>query len=184
MSNYFDHLFLCIAADIWSVGCIMGELMLRRPLFPGNNCILYNLSSSSHFPLPLKLQPCGGIEMCILSLLLLLRCIGHTAYLDAVCCYRPSCVVYRSVGQSVTLVSPAKTAEAIEMPFGSRTLVCPGNHALDRGPDPPCEETILRGKGHPIVKYTNTLWSSVQKWLNLSRCRLGCGIGWAQGIIC
>jgi len=28
-----------------------------------------------------------------------------------------------SVGQSVTLMSPAKTAEPIEMPFGLRTLV-------------------------------------------------------------
>ena len=37
------------------------------------------------------------------------------------------------------------------------------------------------GKGHPIVKYSDTLQSSVQKWLNWSRCRLGCGLGWAQG---
>jgi len=33
-----------------------------------------------------------------------------------------------SVGQSVTLVSPAKTAEPIEMPFELRTMVGPGNH--------------------------------------------------------
>jgi len=26
--------------DIWSVGCIFAELMLRRPLFPGHNCTL------------------------------------------------------------------------------------------------------------------------------------------------
>jgi len=38
-----------------------------------------------------------------------------------------------SVGRSVTLVSPAKTAEPgpIEMPFGLRTPVGPGNHVLD-----------------------------------------------------
>jgi len=36
---------------------------------------------------------------------------------DAVYCYRPSSVVCLSV----TLVSPAKTAEPIEMPFGLRT---------------------------------------------------------------
>jgi len=36
-----------------------------------------------------------------------------------------------SVGQSVTLVSPAKTAEPIEMPFGLRTRVGPRNHVLD-----------------------------------------------------
>jgi len=41
--------------------------------------------------------------------------------------------VARSAGLclSVTLVSPAKTAEAIEMPFGLKTQVGPGNHVLD-----------------------------------------------------
>ena len=47
-------------------------------------------------------------------------------------CYQPSSVVCRSVCryvcQSVTLVSPAKTAEPIEMPFGLGTRVCPRNH--------------------------------------------------------
>ena len=42
-----------------------------------------------------------------------------------------------SVCPSVTLVSPAKTAERSEMPFGLRTWVGPGNHVLDGGPDPP-----------------------------------------------
>ena len=37
-----------------------------------------------------------------------------------------------SVGLSVTLVSPAKTAAPIELPFGLRTLVGPGKHVLDR----------------------------------------------------
>ena len=46
-------------------------------------------------------------------------------------------VVCRSVGQSVTLLSPTKTAEPIEMPFGLRTWVGPRNHVLDWGPDPP-----------------------------------------------
>jgi len=32
-----------------------------------------------------------------------------------------------SVSRSLTLVSPAKTAEPIEMPFGSRTRVGQGN---------------------------------------------------------
>jgi len=45
---------------------------------------------------------------------------------DAVYCYRPSSVVCLSVCRSVTLVSPAKTAEPTEMPFGLRTLVGPG----------------------------------------------------------
>jgi len=41
-----------------------------------------------------------------------------------------------SVCRSVTLVSPAKTAEPIAMPSGLRTRVGPGNHVLDGGPDP------------------------------------------------
>ena len=41
-----------------------------------------------------------------------------TTYVDAAYCYRPSNVVCRSVGLSVTLVGPAKTAAPIEMPFG------------------------------------------------------------------
>jgi len=36
-----------------------------------------------------------------------------------------------SVSLSVTLVSPAKMGEPIEMPFGLRTLVGPGNHVTD-----------------------------------------------------
>ena len=56
----------------------------------------------------------------------------YTVRIDAAYCYRPSSVVCRSV----TLVSPAKTAEPVEMPFGLRARVDPGNHVLDGGPDP------------------------------------------------
>jgi len=42
----------------------------------------------------------------------LLDRIARTTYVDAVYCYRPSVVC-----RSVTLVSSAKTAEPIEMPF-------------------------------------------------------------------
>ena len=59
-------------------------------------------------------------------------------YIDAACCYQLSSVVCRSV----TLVSPAKTAAPIEMPFGLRTCVDPGNHVLDGRPNP------LMGKGN------------------------------------
>jgi len=52
-----------------------------------------------------------------------------------------------SVGLSVTLVSPAKTAELIEMPFGLRSWVGPWNHVLDRGPDPPMERDNFEGEG-------------------------------------
>jgi len=52
-----------------------------------------------------------------------------------------------SVGLSVTLVSPAKTAAPIEISFMLRSLVGPGNHVLDGRPDPPWEGAIFRGKG-------------------------------------
>jgi len=73
-------------------------------------------------------------------------------YVDAAYCYRQN----RAICQSVTLVSPAKTAAPIEMPFGLRTWVGLGNHVLDEGPDPPWEGAILRGKGRPIVQYRDT----------------------------
>jgi len=69
-----------------------------------------------------------------------------------------------SVGRSVTLVSPAKTAEPIKMPFGLRTRVGPGNHVLDGGPDSPMGKSNFEGgKGRPIVKYRDTLRSPVRK---------------------
>jgi len=64
---------------------------------------------------------------------LLLDRIARTTYVDAVYCYRPSSVVCRSIGRSVTLVSPAKTASPIEMPFWLRTRMGPRNHVLDGG---------------------------------------------------
>ena len=59
----------------------------------------------------------------------------------------------------------------------------PGNHVLDGGPDTPWEGAILRGKVASHVKHRNTLRSSVQKRLNRSRCRLGYGLRWSQGIV-
>jgi len=89
------------------------------------------------------------------SFLLLLGRIARTTgvYVDAAYCYRPSSVVCLSVSLSVALLSPAKTAELIEMPFGLRTLVDPGNHVLDGGPDPPWEGAIFLGgmeRGSPL----------------------------------
>jgi len=65
-----------------------------------------------------------------------------------------------SVGLSVTLVSPAKTAAPIELPFGLRTWVGPGNHVLDGDPDPHGKGQFLGENGRPIVKYRDTLRSS------------------------
>jgi len=44
-------------------------------------------------------------------------------------------------------VSPAETAEPIEMPFGLRTRVGPNYHVLNEGPDPLWEGAIFKGKG-------------------------------------
>jgi len=63
---------------------------------------------------------------------MLLDGISHT-YVDAVYCYRPSSVS----GWSVTLVSPAKTDEPIQMTFALRTQVGPQYHVLDGSPDAP-----------------------------------------------
>jgi len=65
---------------------------------------------------------------------------------------RPSSTVCQSICRSVTLLSPAKTAEPTEMPFGLRTRVGPGNHVLDGGPDPSWERAILREgeRGGPL----------------------------------
>jgi len=99
-------------------------------------------------------------------------------YVDEVCCYRPSSVVCRSV---TLVVSPAKMAEPIEMLFGLRTWVGPWNHVLDGGLDPTMAMGIFKGGNeHLIVKYRDTLQSSVQKWLSRSRCCLVYGLGWAQ----
>ena len=88
-----------------------------------------------------------------------------------------------SVGLSVTLVGPAKTAAPIQLPFGLRTWVA-GESCIRWGPHPPMGRGKFWGEnGRPILKYKETVQSSVQKWLNRSRCRLGFGLGWAQIIV-
>jgi len=51
-----------------------------------------------------------------------------TTYVDAAYCYRRSSVVCLSVCLSVTIVSPAKTAELIEMRFWMCSRVGQRNH--------------------------------------------------------
>ena len=60
-------------------------------------------------------------------------------------------------------MSPTKTAELIEMPFGLRTWLGPRDHVLDGGSDPPMGRGKFRGEnGRPIVKYRDFLPCSVQ----------------------
>ena len=62
-----------------------------------------------------------------------------TTYVDAAYSYRPIIVDCRSVCRSVCHTS---LSAPIELPFGLRTWVGPGNHVLDGGPDP------LMGRGN------------------------------------
>jgi len=55
-----------------------------------------------------------------------------------------------SVCLSVTLVSPAKMAEPIEMPFGLWTRVGSRNRVLDGGPDLPMRRGNFGEKSHPL----------------------------------
>jgi len=48
---------------------------------------------------------------------------------------------------------------------------------------PLCEEAILGERTCPGMPDDTLTWA-VQKWLNRSRCRLGCGLGWADGSMC
>jgi len=80
----------------------------------------------------------------IVIISIIIRQHRSTTYVDAADCHGPSSVVCLSVCLAVTLVIPAKTAAAIEMPFGLMIRVGPGNHVLNGGPDPPCEGEILR----------------------------------------
>ena len=62
-------------------------------------------------------------------------------------------------------MSSAKTAAPIDMPFGLVTRFGPGNHVLDRGPDPLMGRGNFEGEGAPIVNCRDTVRSSVQKRL-------------------
>jgi len=61
-----------------------------------------------------------------------------------------------SVGRCVTVESPAKTAELIDMPFVLRTWVCPRNHVSDGGADHSTKRGNF-GEGKPTVKYRDYL---------------------------
>jgi len=65
------------------------------------------------------------------------------------------------------------------MPFGLWTRMCPKKLLLDGSvPDPLyAKKATIRGKDMP--RHARRL-SAVQKWLNRSICRLGCGLGWAE----
>ena len=77
--------------------------------------------------------------MIIVIIVIVIRPHHSTVYVDAACCYIPSSVVCQSVSlslsvcRSVTIVSPAKTAEPIEMPFSLWTRMGPRKDGLHGG---------------------------------------------------
>jgi len=108
-----------------------------------------------------------------------LRPRRSTAYVDVAYCYRPSSVVCRSV---------CHTSEPCKNGCTDRDAFWVEDSG---GPKEPCirwgfRSPMARGKfeGHPIVKHRDTLRSSVQKWLNLTRCCLGCGLASTVGVMC
>ena len=84
-------------------------------------------AQKSHEPL---LQRLGELIV-LLRRIAVLRTYMRSVVIDV--------VVYsvgRSICQSVTIVSPAKTAEPVEMPFRLWTWVSPRKHVLDGDPAP------------------------------------------------
>jgi len=76
----------------------------------------------------------------------IIRSHCSTTYVDVAYCYRLSSVVCR-------FVSPVKTAELTEMPFGLWTLVGLRNHVLDGVQIPHRKGQFLGEKGQSIVKH-------------------------------
>jgi len=64
---------------------------------------------------------------------------------------------YQFIALSCSIVSPAKTAEFIEMLFGLWTWVGPGNHVLDGDPDLSAMAILRGGNWLPILKYRDLL---------------------------
>ena len=73
-----------------------------------------------------------GIMVVVVVVGIIIRSHRLTTYLDATYCYRLSIVVCRSA----TVVTPGKTAEPIEIPFGLWTQVGLRNHILNGVPYP------------------------------------------------
>jgi len=93
--------------------------------------------------------------------LLLSVFLGRVVAIGAYVCRRglllqTECVVCRSVCWSVTVASPAKTAEPIEMPFGLRTRVAQRSIEWIRI-QIHVKRGNFEGEVRPIVKYRDAL---------------------------
>jgi len=76
-------------------------------------------------------------------------------------------------------VNCAKLAEPIEMSFGLWTRVGPRKHVFDGAQIPRTKGQLLGVRTCPGMPDDTLLWA-VQKWLNRSICRFGCGFGWVE----
>ena len=70
--------------DLWSLGCILGEMLSRRPLFPGNSTLeQVNLIWYGRHPLP---QPISALRWgrghCVMKLILCGTFLGHKVQQD------------------------------------------------------------------------------------------------------
>ena len=96
-----------------------------------------------------------------------------------------------SVGRSVGL--SAKTAAPINMPFGVRTRVSPGNHVSDGGPDPPMGRVNFEGGGasHCKVGYSAVICAQTAKpiempfalWTWMGRRHRGSNSPWERATL-
>jgi len=77
---------------------------------------------------------------------------------------------------SATIVSRAKTAEPIQMPFGIWILVGQRKHVLDGSPDPTRDGAILRGSGRPMTCPAVDKLKATQQGAALVRCGLSIAV--------
>ena len=94
----------------------------------------------------------------------IIRLHRSTTYIDAAYFYRPSSVVCRSVCHTS---EPCKNGCTDRAAVWVEDLGGPGEPCIRLGPDPPMRRGKFLGEnGRPIVKYRDTLRSSVQRRLN------------------
>jgi len=81
--------------------------------------------------------------------------LGHFTcrryYIDVACCYRHS-LVSVCVCLLVITMRCARTAMPIQTQCGLWTRLCPRNHVLNSGPDPPVERSVCGDVSWPRIE--------------------------------
>jgi len=102
-------------------------------------------------------------------------------YIDVACCYRQNIVVCLLVCLSRSLVSPAKTAKPIEMPFVMLSRVDPRKHVLDGVQFPTREGQFWKGGLVPHSwrgSFERGEWPAEDFWQSICSKWLSRGIYW------